>query len=118
LYIFKPECPWCARNLPNIKALAGHANGQYRVISLSLSNDGLNDYVVQSGLNMPVYGNLPDIARTTYKLGGTPQTIVISPEGKVLKNWKGAYQGNTQREIERYFNVQLPGLAEVKRPSS
>ncbi|MGE0887721.1 MAG: hypothetical protein AB7P14_29725 [Blastocatellales bacterium] len=46
-------------------------------------------------------------------LGSTPQTIVISPEGKVLKNWVGAY-GSSKPEIEAYFGVQLPGITELQ----
>ncbi len=43
-------------------------------------------------------------------LGPTPQTIVISPQGKVLKSWVGAYHDKTQREVETEFGVLLPGL--------
>ena len=31
-----------------------------------------------------------------YKLGSTPQTLVISRDGKVLKNWVGAYVGKAR----------------------
>jgi len=47
-----------------------------------------------------------------YKVGGTPNTLVISPEGRVLKNWRGAYMDDLQREVEQYFEVELPGIRE------
>jgi hypothetical protein len=43
-------------------------------------------------------------------LGSTPQTIVISPEGRVLKNWTGSYGEQVQAELEEYFQIRLPGL--------
>ena len=39
LYVFKPSCGWCTKNLQNIKALAERTKGKYRVIGLSLSSD-------------------------------------------------------------------------------
>jgi hypothetical protein len=41
-------------------------------------------------------------------MGSVPQTIVISPGGKILKNWVGAYGENLKPEVEKYFNVRLP----------
>ena len=61
-------------------------------------------------LNFPVYTGLKSDTIQALGLGGTPQTIVISPEGLVLKNWPGAYREQTQREVEDYFQVRLPGL--------
>jgi hypothetical protein len=47
---------------------------------------------------------------SAYKLGGTPQTLVVSEDGKVMKNWKGAYMSNIQKEVEDYFHIDLPGI--------
>ena len=48
-------------------------------------------------------------------LGSTPQTIVVSPEGKVLKVWTGAYDDKLKSEIEDYFGTQLPGLSALDK---
>ena len=113
LYVFKPECGWCTRNLPNLKALARSVSGEYRFVMLSLTDGALRDYVARNELGaIPVYGGLAEAERITYKLGGTPQTIVVSKEGKVLKSWMGAYTGAAAEEIEEYFDTRLPGLAE------
>jgi hypothetical protein len=45
-------------------------------------------------------------------LGSTPQTIVISSQGKIEKNWIGAYGDDTKKEVEDYFGVVLPGLTD------
>jgi hypothetical protein len=46
-------------------------------------------------------------------MGGTAQTLVMSPTGELLRNWFGAYTGNIQKELEEYFSVQLPGTSEA-----
>ena len=38
------------------------------------------------------------------------KTIVVSPDGKVLQNWVGAYTEVRQSEVEKFFEVSLPGL--------
>ena len=50
-----------------------------------------------------------------YRLSGTPQTIVVSSRGEVMKNWNGAYVGDVKHEVESYFGIILPGLNEVKQ---
>lgn len=45
-----------------------------------------------------------------YGLGSTPQIIIVSPDGKVLQNWVGAYTGVEQAEVEKFFGVTLPRL--------
>jgi len=111
LYVFAPPCRWCARNLANIQALASARGGTYRFVGLSLSDTGLREYVAANNLRFPVYTRVAPEAIRALRLGGTPHTLVVSSEGKLLKNWVGAYGNDLQREIERYFDVRLPGLA-------
>jgi hypothetical protein len=113
LYIFTPPCTWCARNIDNLETLLDEKSSQYRFIGLSLSENGLAEYVVKNELKLPVYSGLSPETLKAYKLGSTPQTIVISPEGKVLQDWAGAYVGEQKSQIEAFFHVALPGLREV-----
>jgi peroxiredoxin len=113
LYIFTPSCGWCARNMENLKTLLDKDGGQYRFIGLSLSADTLPEYVAKNELRLPVYSDLSPEALKTYKLGSTPQTIVISPEGKVLQDWVGAYVGDQKSQVEAFFHVNLPGLRQL-----
>lgn len=110
LYVFTPPCSWCLKNVQNIRTLAERTHGRYRVIGLSLSSDKLREYVTKSGFEFPIYSDLSPGAVMAYRLGSTPQTIVISNEGKLVKEWMGAYMGNTKREIEEQFGVELPGI--------
>jgi hypothetical protein len=49
-YVFAPTCSWCARNLDNFKALVDQKTGGYRFIGVSLTDQGLPDYVTKSEL--------------------------------------------------------------------
>jgi peroxiredoxin len=115
LYVFTPPCSWCARNIDNFKTLLDKRGSQYRFIGLSLSEEGLTEYVRKNDLvKLPVYSSLSTETGEAYKLSGTPQTIVVSPEGRVLQSWMGAYIGDQKSQVEAYFHVTLPGI----RPGS
>src|SRR6266404_2299158 len=55
LYIFTPPCHWCAQNVDNLNALVDKERGQYRFIGVSLSEQGLVDYVAKNELKLAVY---------------------------------------------------------------
>jgi hypothetical protein len=112
LYVFTPQCGWCKRNLENVKTIARAATGHYRIIGVSLTSMELPRYLETHPLGFEVIHHIGPTVPRDYKLGGTPQTIVISPDGHVLKNWKGAYSDSLQRDVERYFGVTLPGLSQ------
>lgn len=113
LYVFTPTCGWCARNLANFSALVNRRESQYRILGLSLSDHGLEEYIAANGLTVPIYSGLSTDTVRAYKLGSTPQTIVISPKGRVLRNWVGAYVGDQKSQVEAFFGVTLPGLREL-----
>jgi peroxiredoxin len=110
LYVFTPQCVWCARNLENIRTLIDRKGGDYRFIGISLSKEGLEKYVADYQLTFPIYTDIPKEAGEAYKMGVTPQTVVISPQGKVLQNWPGAYVGDQKSQVEGYFDITLPGI--------
>lgn len=110
LYVFSPQCVWCARNAGNFEALLKARRGDDRFIGLSLSDVGLPEYVRNNKLTIPVLAGLSPGAIRAYKLGGTPQTLVISPEGRVVKNWQGAWINKEKSDIEAFFHVTLPGI--------
>src|SRR6266478_130935 len=115
LYIFTPPCTWCERNLDSFKKLVDQESGQFRFIALSLSDQGLTEYIAKNDLKLPVYSDLSSATKDAYGLGGTPQTLVVSPEGKVLQNWAGAYVGDQKSQVEAFFHVSLPGLRELPK---
>ncbi|MGH9839607.1 MAG: TlpA family protein disulfide reductase [Blastocatellia bacterium] len=110
LYILTPSCQWCTRNLKNINTLANLRGDSYHFVAVSLTDVGLKEYLDANKLGFPVYRNIPPEKARQLGLGSTPQTIIVSPKGRVLKNWVGAYGEALQPEVEKYFNVSLPGL--------
>lgn len=110
LYVFTPQCSWCARNLANLKTLLAQKQGAYRFVGLSLTDKDLREYVAKNQLGCSIYFNPAEEAVREYRLGSTPQTIVIAPNGKVLRNWVGAYTGAQQAEVEQFFGISLPGI--------
>jgi hypothetical protein len=109
LYVLSPDCIWCERNRDNIAKLCEQSD-RFRFIGISLTDKGLKEYVAKEHFKFPVYTRVAAESMTSLGLGTTPQTIVISPEGRVLKNWTGAYTDRTRSEVEEYFQTQLPGL--------
>ena len=114
LYVFAPDCRWCEANLNSIRTIARLRGGSYRFIGLSLSEDGLREYVDRSKFTFPVYKGLSQEAIIMLGLGYTPQTIILSPEGKVLRNWIGAYEDALRPEVERYFGIDLSDVSPRK----
>lgn len=110
LYVFSPQCKWCERNLDSVKTLAKDIGPNYRFSTIALSEKDLPDYITSKDFHFPVLTRLSLDTLKAYKLGGTPQTLVISSEGRVQKTWMGAYMGDTKKDIEAFFNVRLPDL--------
>jgi peroxiredoxin len=108
-YVFTPSCVWCSRNLANLRALLAAAGDRYSVIGVSL-DPNVDSYLKSNGLNFTVLVRPSRQTIATYGLGGTPQTIVVSPTGTVLRVWRGAYGGAAQKEVAEFFGVNLPGF--------
>lgn len=112
-YVFSVTCHWCEQNLDNIKALSASASGRYRFVGISLDRDDptvVSDYAAKNGLAFPIYYSPSLATLKSYKLGGTPHTIVVTPDGKVVNDWAGAYNLETRAEVENFFSVSLPGI--------
>ena len=82
VYVFKPDCRWCTKNLPAARTLIDHASG-YRIVGLSLASGGLRDYLHTNRITFPVYLSSGARASKALKIFGTPTTIVVSGSGKV-----------------------------------
>jgi hypothetical protein len=114
-YVFSTSCGWCERNTKNINAITAARKNSFRFIGLALSDQGLPAYLDSHHLDFPVYRNVVPQSVEMLGLASTPQTIVVGRDGKVLKNWVGAFNARLQPEIEQFFDVRLPGLSELKK---
>ena len=108
LYVFSPSCTWCQRNGPALKELANGIRGHYRLIGISLSTDGVAEFIKAHQMDFPVYSSPQAESASVYHLGATPETIVLSPSGTVLAAWRGAYVAAARTLVEKYFSVHLP----------
>jgi len=113
LYVLSPECGWCKKNEPNIKALVAVAGARFRFVGLSTLSVGLKDYIAQGRAPFQVYAVQSPEQAAKLGLTGTPDTILVGPGAKVERVWMGAYMGDNQKQIEQFFNAKLPGLQEV-----
>jgi hypothetical protein len=108
LYVFSPSCEWCKRNSENVRSLASQAAHHYHFVALSLSAEGLQDYMKQYGPGMETYVLLPSDDRSQVRAWATPTTVVLSSKGKLIDGWVGAYVGINRTEIEHFFSIRLP----------
>lgn len=115
VYIFSPACHWCALNLSNIRSLVRQRNGTLNFIGISITSDGVREYVDRNHLSFPIYIDKSARDFSSPDFSGTPQTLLIRRDGTVEHNWIGAYVGDTQTDIERALSVHLPGLSAVSR---
>jgi peroxiredoxin len=113
LYVYAPTCHWCERNLENMRSVVTAAAGRgFAVYAVSLVEQDADSFLRSRGVTVPVI--VPsDGTRVEYSLGGTPQTIVVGRDGRVLRSWQGAYTGKNAAEISEYFQVTLPGLLDA-----
>lgn len=111
LYLFRPDCPWCERNLDNLQALLGNERQRYRLVGVSLDKTGVRAYLRRHELHFDrVIVSVTPKEISAYDLVVTPTTLVISGQGRVLQAWYGAYSPALQRAIENYFRIRLPGI--------
>lgn len=111
IFVFSPSCPTSIQNISSINKLLTDKGKDYRFIGVSLIKLNPKIFIDSNAPKFPVYMNGSGNARKL-GLGLVPQTIVISPEGRILKKWVGAYSGSVKTEIEEFFNVSLPGSDE------
>ena len=80
----------------------------YRVLGISLSSHGLPEFVATHDFKFPAYTDVSAEGTKLYRLHTTPEVIVVSPAGRVLASWKGAFLGRTKSDIEHFFSIHLP----------
>jgi peroxiredoxin len=109
IYVFSPTCSWCRRNEHDAISLAESAKSRgYRFVGISLSPFGLARYVSDHHLTFPIYTIVSEDVLRGYKFGSTPQTLVISPSGRVLRVWTGIYKQSVRADLESFLGVRLP----------
>ena len=83
---------------------------RYRILGLSVSKGGLNDYIMKYKVNYQVLTDLDQKSLLAYRLGGTPQLFLISEKGFIVRNWLGAFSKDVRADIEKQFAIRLPAI--------
>lgn len=108
IYVFSPSCVWCERNASAVRSLAAQAPGRYTLVGLSLSSEGLSEFISKHRMDFPVYKDLADPLVKLYAIGMTPEVLVLRPDGRLVARWRGAFfRGDTKALIERFFSVKI-----------
>jgi hypothetical protein len=115
LYVVSPRCVWCHRNEDNFLTLLRERGSEYNVVLVSLTSAGLAAYVADlrtkwKDAQVQVVTEVSERTRAALMLDSTPQTIVVGPDGRVVKSWRGAYTQQTLVAVENFFLVEMPGL--------
>jgi hypothetical protein len=106
LYVSRQGCGWCERNQRNVHAIGLQASARFRILELSPEGPGPSGSKAVGVTRLSV---TEDVLR---RIGarGTPYTVLLSPEGKVLQSWVGAFGAATGPSVARTLQVELPGL--------
>jgi len=108
------------QNEANFAAIVAQAGSRFNFVFVVPDDDGgLTGYLREArtawgGTPVTVLANVPDDVRQAYSIFAYPQTLVISPEGRVLESFQGAYTNDSLNAkpatIEKYFGIRLPNL--------
>lgn len=112
LYYVDPKCSWCVRNASSFRSLVTARHEGYRFIVVSSSRPGGGALLCEAVAKVLCVTDASGALVRQVGLYGTPQTLVISPAGVVVKHWAGAYTGATKALVEQYFGVSLNDPAE------
>lgn len=113
LLILRPGCAWCDKNMANWQALVREKSESFQFVTVSLSPLKFKEYIEDNRLPLPAvspsFGKNPTLNDIT----GTPQTIVVGPDGIVIKVWFGAFTPDVKRDVETFFEASLPVAVQV-----
>jgi hypothetical protein len=115
LYYFSAECGWCERNWANVDAMRAETQERYRFIGIA-ATARVPAYMENTAIPLTIVTGLDATTRAAYRFSGTPHTVVVGPDGRVIDSWLGAWDGAQARAVSARFGATLPGLS-PRRPS-
>ncbi len=93
LFVFSTTCEFCEASVTAWKQIAGELDGNSWVEIVGVSVDSFQvtrEYIEEHGLEFPVVILTDRKLRALYRIGITPQTTIIDPEGRVGYSHLGA----------------------------
>ena len=109
LYAFSPTCVWSHRNYPNAVSLSKKLGTQADFVAVSLIDNQtlLETYVVEHRCPFSVLFGVTPTLKKDLRMGITPQLLVLSSTGELLKVWSGTFVDKNREEIEAFLHVKI-----------
>ena len=92
LHFWATWCPPCKKELPHMEALAkklaaqgDNAKMKFLAVCISDSQQSLTSFIQKNGYTFPSALDEPGKVAMAYGIQGVPTSILISPDGKILK---------------------------------
>lgn len=114
LYWFSPKCYWCVKNINNMKSIAAAAGDRFTFLAVAPEDETLPEFIEKHGLHFPIYTLSPE-EQAKSLLGATPKTIVVGPDGRIQRSWRGSYNERLKPIVEEVLSVSLPDAVERPR---
>ena len=110
LLVMSTTCRACDENMANWKEIVAKIDkSSYRVVVTSLSSSALVQHLSPLSLpDVPVLAELDANSKREYGLAITPQTALISSEGRVENVWTGVLRTREMREVDAALNLIIP----------
>jgi cytochrome c-type biogenesis protein len=106
LHFWATWCPPCKVELPHMKSLAkklasqgDKAKMEFLAVCISDSQKALTSFMQKNGYTFPSALDEPGLVAMKYGIQGVPTSILISPEGKILKIQVGMMN---QKQLENF----------------
>jgi peroxiredoxin len=109
LFVFSPRCIFCLKIMPEWQELIQGLNKDaFRMVGVTTLIEGTREYAAEHGLSaMPILAVPDPDVEDAYHFARTPQTILISPDGKIEKVWLGPIEKERIGEIEQALGVKF-----------
>lgn len=107
VYFVSAQCGWCKRNHPVFRELVSQTSNRVDYIVLWSAKPAaadLDQYLIKGLVSQ---GTVTEDTQAAYRLGGTPTTIIISKEGKLIESISGAYSDAARAKLQALLGVQL-----------
>jgi len=98
-------CGPCRQGLPKLDVVAAKYKESahfYAVNSGSEDVDTIREFVLSTGLKMPVLVDFTNASKSAYKVEALPTTVVLDAEGRVYESFLGAgHDDDVARALDR-----------------
>lgn len=107
--VFSPQCGFCHDNMGNWSAILKSIDrSRFRVVAISSASEGVSQYILDYGMqNVMVLVDLDPLVAGSYQTIITPQTIVLSDDGRIENAWVGKIVGSQRDSIESVLGIKL-----------